>query len=41
MRTMGEPEAARQDHRRPLRPGFQAGDKIIRPEIVSVHTLKK
>jgi molecular chaperone GrpE len=24
-----------------LRPGFQAGDKIIRAEIVSVHTLKK
>jgi molecular chaperone GrpE len=24
-----------------LRPGFQSGDKIIRPEIVSVHTLKK
>ncbi len=24
-----------------LRPGFQAGDKLIRPEIVSVHTLKK
>ena len=24
-----------------LRPGFQAGDKLIRAEIVSVHTLKK
>ena len=24
-----------------LRPAFQAGDKIIRPEIVSVYTLKK
>ncbi len=24
-----------------LRPGFQAGDKVIRPEIVSVHILKK
>jgi molecular chaperone GrpE len=24
-----------------LRPGFRAGEKIIRPEIVSVHTLKK
>ena len=24
-----------------LRPGFQAGDKLIRPEIVSVHILKK
>lgn len=24
-----------------LRPGFQAGDKVIRPEMVSVHTLKK
>ena len=24
-----------------LRPGFQAGDKLIRPEIVSVYTLKK
>jgi GrpE protein len=24
-----------------LRPGFQAGDKVIRPEIVSVHTSKK
>jgi molecular chaperone GrpE len=24
-----------------LRPGFQAGDKLIRPEIVSVFTLKK
>ena len=37
-------------HRRPrrnktiadrLRPGFQAGEKLIRPEIVSVHILKK
>jgi len=24
-----------------LRPGFQAGEKLIRPEIVSVHILKK
>jgi len=24
-----------------LRPGFQAGDKIVRPEIVSVHTLTR
>ena len=24
-----------------LRPGFQAGDKLIRPEMVSVNTLKK
>jgi molecular chaperone GrpE len=24
-----------------LRPGFQAGDKLIRPEIVSVYTLKR
>ena len=24
-----------------LRPGFQAGDKLIRPEIVSVYTVKK
>jgi molecular chaperone GrpE len=24
-----------------LRPGFQAGDKLIRPEIVAVHTVKK
>lgn len=23
-----------------LRPGFQAGEKLIRPEIVSVHILK-
>ncbi|WP_165225731.1 nucleotide exchange factor GrpE [Aquisphaera insulae] len=23
------------------RPGFQAGDKVIRPELVSVHTLRK
>ncbi len=24
-----------------LRPGFQSGDKLIRPEIISVHILKK
>jgi molecular chaperone GrpE len=24
-----------------LRPGFQAGDKLVRPELVSVHVLKK
>jgi molecular chaperone GrpE len=24
-----------------LRPGFQSGDRIIRPEIVAVYTLKK
>ena len=32
---------AQQDHRRPAAPGFQAGEKLIRPEIVSVHILKK
>ena len=41
MTTVPTDDPRQQDHRRPAAPGFQAGEKLIRPEIVSVHILKK